>query len=249
MASGRKNKRKKIAEINAMPNVYQCPDYSETNLYSASGEKLDLKGKWNEQVFKNNHPITLELACGKGDYTIALAAKYPGRNFIGIDIKGPRIHAGAKAALEAGLTNVAFARFKIENILYFLAPGEVDEIWITFPDPFPRDRSEKHRLTYHTFLEKYKIILKPGGVTNFKTDDLPLFHYTRDSIQAFGCEQLYYRENIYASPLEMEELSIKTFYEKQHLADGRTINYLRFRNNDPSQPSPKGRANTAENRS
>jgi len=229
MAGGRKNKRKKIAEINQMPNVYQCPDFGETHLYSAAGEKLDLKGKWGSDIFKNNNPITVELACGKGDYTIALAAKYPERNFIGVDIKGPRIHTGAKAALEAGLTNVAFARFKIESIFNFFAPTEVDEIWITFPDPFPRDRSEKHRLTYHTFLEKYKTVLKPGGMVNFKTDDLPLFHYTRDSINAFGCETLYYKENIYATPLDMEELAIKTYYEKQHIADGRTINYLRFK--------------------
>ena len=229
MAAGRKNKQKKIAEINTMSNVYQCPDYSETNLYSAAGEKLDLKGKWQSVIFGNDKPITLELACGKGDYTIALAAKYPERNFIGVDIKGPRIHAGAKAALEAGLSNVAFARFKIENIYHFFAPSEIDEIWITFPDPFPRDRSEKHRLTFSAFLEKYKTVLRKDGMINFKTDDLPLFHYTRDSINAFGCETLYYRENIYATLLEMEELSIKTFYEKQHIADGRTINYLRFR--------------------
>ena len=212
-----------------MPNVYQCPDYSETNLYSAAGEKLDLKGKWQTSIFRNYNPITVELACGKGDYTIALAAKYPERNFIGVDIKGPRIHTGAKAALEAGLSNVAFARFKIENILHFIAPQEVSEIWITFPDPFPRERSEKHRLTFSSFLEKYKTVLKPGGVVNFKTDDLPLFHYTRDSINAFGCETLYYQENIYAAPLEMEELAIKTYYEKKHIADGRTINFLSFR--------------------
>jgi len=234
MAGGRKNKKKKIAEINQMPNVYQCPDFAETNLYSAAGEKLDLKGKWGSTIFKNDRPITIELACGKGDYTIALAAKYPERNFIGVDIKGPRIHTGAKAAIEGGLTNVAFARFKIENILNFFAPGEVAEIWITFPDPFPRDRSEKHRLTFHTFLEKYKTVLKPDGVVNFKTDDLPLFQFSRDSVNAFGAELLYYKENIYSAPLEMDELAIKTYYEKKHIADGRTINYLRFQ----FKPSP-----------
>jgi tRNA (guanine-N7-)-methyltransferase len=229
MAAGRKNKRKKIAEINAMPNVYQCPDYSDTHLYNAAGDKLDLKGKWQSEIFKNTKPITVELACGKGDYTIALAAKYPGRNFIGVDIKGPRIHAGAKAALDNGLDNVAFARFKIENSYHFFAPQEIDEIWITFPDPFPRERSEKHRLTFSSFLEKYKTVLKPGGMVNFKTDDLPLFHYTRDSIDTFGCEILYYKEDIYSAELDIEELAIKTFYEKQHIAAGRTIHYLRFR--------------------
>ena len=229
MAAGRKNKKKKIAEINALPNVYQCHDYHETELMDHTGQKVKLKGKWNSDIFKNNNPITVELACGKGDYTVALAAKYPDRNFIGVDIKGPRIHTGAKQALEEGLHNVAFARLKIQNILTFFGEGEIDEMWITFPDPFPKDRHEKHRLTYKDFLAKYKQVLKKDGVVNFKMDDIGLFHYTRDSITAFGCEILYYKENIYAEPLDMEELSIKTFYEKQHIADGRTINYLRFR--------------------
>ena len=229
MATGRKNKKKKIAEINTLSNVYQCHDYHETELMDASGHKMNLKGKWGSEIFKNNNPITVELACGKGDYTVALAAKYSGRNFIGVDIKGPRIHTGAKTALEQNLHNVAFARLKIQNILHFFAPEEIAEIWITFPDPFPKDRHEKHRLTYKSFLEKYKEVLKKDGVINFKTDDLPLFHYTRDSVTAFGCEILYYKENIYSEPLEMEELSIKTYYEKQHIADGRTINYLRFK--------------------
>ncbi|MCW3124968.1 MAG: tRNA ((7)-)-methyltransferase [Bacteroidetes bacterium] len=229
MAAGRKNKKKKIAEVNTLPNVYQCHDYHETELMNAAGEKMDLKGKWNSAIFKNNNPITVELACGKGDYTVALAAKYPDRNFIGVDIKGPRIHTGAKHALERRLDNVAFARLKIQNILQFFGVGEVAEIWITFPDPFPKDRHEKHRLTYKSFLEKYKLVLQKDGVINFKTDDLPLFHYTRDSVAAFGCETSYYKENIYSEPLEMEELSIKTYYEKQHIANGRTINYLRFK--------------------
>ncbi|MBS1595502.1 MAG: tRNA (guanosine(46)-N7)-methyltransferase TrmB [Bacteroidetes bacterium] len=229
MAGGRKNKRKKIAEVNTLPNVFQCPEYHETQLYDASGQRLDLKGHWNELVFKNNHPITLELACGKGDYAVALAARYPDRNFIGVDIKGPRIHTGAKQAHEQGLHNVAFARIKIQNILNFFGTGEIDEIWITFPDPYPKDRHEKHRLTYKEFLAKYEQVLKPGGVVNFKMDDMDMFHYTRDSALAYGGEILYYQEDIYSAPLEREELSIKTFYEKQHIADGRKINYLRFR--------------------
>ena len=229
MAAGRKNKKKKIAEISTLPNVFQCPEFGETKLQSSAGEMLDLKGKWQSDVFKNSKPITVELACGKGDYTVALAARYPDRNFVGVDIKGPRIHTGAKTALEQNLHNVAFARFKIENILSFFAPEEIAEIWITFPDPFPKDRHEKHRLTYSSFLAKYRQVLKKDGVVNFKTDDLPLFHYTRDSVNAFGCELLYYMENIYATALEMDELSIKTFYEKQHIANGRTINYLRFK--------------------
>lgn len=229
MAAGRKNKKKKIAEVNTLPNVYQCHDYHETELMNAAGEKMDLRGNWNKTIFKNDNPITVELACGKGDYTVALAARYPDRNFIGVDIKGPRIHTGAKQALEQKLDNVAFARLKIQNILHFFGEGEIAEIWITFPDPFPKDRHEKHRLTYKSFLEKYKQVLVQGGLVNFKMDDLGMFHYTRDSVKAFGAELLYYREDIYSAPLDMEELSIKTYYEKRHIADGRTINYLRFK--------------------
>lgn len=228
MAGGRKNKKRKIAEINTMVNVYQCPEFGGTLLHNADGIGLQMPGKWNELVFKKAQPLTLELACGKGDYTLALAARYPHSNFIGVDIKGPRIHTGARTALDAGLHNVAFARFKIENILHFFAPAEVDEIWITFPDPYPRDRSEKHRLSYATFLEKYRIILKGGGLVHFKTDDPDLFRYTRESVVAFGANLDYYCEDIYAAPLERDELGIRTFYEKQHLAAGKTINYLRF---------------------
>lgn len=228
MAAGRKNKKRKIAEVNTMPNVFQCPEYGETHLYNAAGDKLDLKGKWQEQVFKNTQPITVELACGRGEYSVALAQRYPTRNYVGVDIKGPRILDGAKAGQQLGLHNVAFARFKIECILNFFAPGEIDEIWITFPDPFPKDRHEKHRLTHAHFLEKYKQVLKPGGIIHFKTDDLSLFHFTRDSINAYGCKTLYYQEDIYATPLDMEELAVKTYYEKKFMAVGRTINYLRF---------------------
>ena len=229
MAAGRKNKLRKIAEVNTMPNVYQCPDYSDTHLYTASGEQLSTPGLWKEIAFKNSNPITAELACGRGEYSVALAAKYPDRNFLGIDIKGPRLLDGAKAALEKNLSNVAFARFKIENILHFIAPAEVDELWITFPDPYPKDRHEKHRLTYSSFLAKYKQLLKPSGIVHFKTDNLPLFHYTQDSIRAFGTQLLHYQENIYASPLVLEELAVKTYYEKKFMATGSNIHYLSFR--------------------
>ncbi len=229
MAAGRKNKKKKIAEINTFPNVFQCPDFKHLQLLDCNGVEMDLKGNWNKTIFKNDNPITVELACGKGDYTIALARKYPNRNFIGVDIKGPRIHLGAKIALEEKLTNVGFARFKIENILNFFAKKEVSEIWITFPDPFPKDKHEKHRLTFPKYLERYKIILKENGIVNFKTDDLPLFQYTRDVLNNEKINTVYYKENIYASTLDFEELEVKTFYEKQHLKNGRTINFLQFK--------------------
>ncbi|MFN8300555.1 MAG: tRNA (guanosine(46)-N7)-methyltransferase TrmB [Chitinophagales bacterium] len=224
-----KAKMFKINSVATFPNVFQNPHFTIPHLIDYTGAQLDLKGKWNEQVFKNAQPLVLELACGKGDYTIALAQRYPQKNFIGVDSKGARIFTGAKTAIEQKLSNVAFLRLRIENILNFFSVGEVSEIWITFPDPFPRKGDAKRRLTAPGFLERYRKICKPGAVVHFKTDDLPLFHFTRDSIADAGLEMLYYRENIYAAPLDFEELAIKTHYERSHLANGRTINYLQFK--------------------
>lgn len=224
-----KAKMFKINSVATFPNVFQNPHFTIPHLIDYTGAQLDLKGKWNEQVFKNAQPLVLELACGKGDYTIALAQRYPQKNFIGVDSKGARIFTGAKSAIEQKLSNVAFLRLRIENILNFFSEGEVSEIWITFPDPFPRKGDAKRRLTAPGFLERYRKICKPGAVVHFKTDDLPLFHFTRDSIAEAGLEMLYYRENIYATPLDFEELAIKTHYERSHLANGRTINYLQFK--------------------
>jgi tRNA (guanine-N7-)-methyltransferase len=192
------------------------------------GVEMDMKGKWKGEVFKNNNPIVLELACGKGDYALALARRYPNKNFIGVDSKGARIFTGSKTALDEGLTNVAFARFKIENILNYFAAGEVDEIWITFPDPFPKLRDAKRRLSAPKFLERYRQIAKPGAILHFKTDDLPLHLFTKEMAQEFSPEILYCKEDIYSAPLQYDELSIQTYYEKKHLAEGRTINYIRF---------------------
>ncbi len=224
-----KAKMFKINSITTFPNVFQNPHFTIPHLVDHTGAELDLKGKWNEQVFKNDHPLVLELACGKGDYTLALGQKYPQKNFIGVDSKGARIYTGAKNALEQKLSNVAFLRLRIENILNFFNAGEVSEIWITFPDPFPRKGDAKRRLTAPGFLDRYRKICKPGAVVHFKTDDLPLFHFTRDSVTEAGLEMLYYKENIYAAPLDYEELAIKTYYERSHLANGRTINYLQFK--------------------
>ena len=223
-----KAKMFKINSVATFPNVFQNPHFSIPHLIDYTGAQLDLKGKWNEQVFKSAQPLVLELACGKGDYTIALAKKYPDKNFIGVDIKGPRIHTGAKICLEENISNVRFARFKIENIQHFFAPKELGEIWITFPDPFPKDGHEKHRLTYKTFLEKYKPLLQENGVVNLKTDDLDFFRYSKESIGLFGATIHYYKEDIYAAALDFDTLEIKTFYERQHLAAGRKINFLKF---------------------
>lgn len=225
---GRKAKRKKIATIGSFSNVYQNRDFREPFLFNSDETQMDVKGKWDELVFKNGQPITLELACGKGEYTVNLAQKYPDRNFIGIDFRGARIFTGAKQAIEENRTNVAFARMRIENITNFFAPNEVDEIWITFPDPFPKDRHEKHRLTYVNFLKLYKQILKPNAIIQLKTDDIDLFRYTRQVIDDNKLNLLYYKEDIYSAPLDFDVLEIKTFYEKQFLAVGKSINYLRF---------------------
>ncbi len=224
-----KAKMFKIQSIDSFPNVFQNEHFTKPVLKNSEGKEVDLKGKWAGDVFKNQNPIVLELACGKGDYAIALAKKYPHKNFIGVDSKGARIYTGAKTAIDAKLDNLAFVRLKIENITQFFAPQEISGIWITFPDPFPKERNAKRRLTARAFLERYRQICQPGATIHFKTDDLPLFHFTKESIEETGRKTSYYKENIYASPLEFEELEIKTYYEKKHLEDGRTINYLAFK--------------------
>ncbi|MCX6197748.1 MAG: tRNA (guanosine(46)-N7)-methyltransferase TrmB [Bacteroidetes bacterium] len=223
-----KEKMFKVNAIGSFVNVFQNPHFTNPKLVNHLQQELEMKGKWKNTVFKNENPLNLELACGKGDYTLALAQKYPNRNYIGVDAKGARIFTGAKNALEKNLSNIAFARMRIENILNFFEPGEVDEIWITFPDPFPKKGDAKRRLSANGFLDMYQKICKAGAVVHFKTDDLPLFHSAKESIDDFGLKTLYYKEDIYACPLEFEELSIQTYYEKSHLANGRTINYLKF---------------------
>ena len=191
---------------------------------------MELKGHWAERCFQNANPVTLELACGKGDYAIGLAQRFPERNFLGVDIKGARIWRGAKTALELGLKNVAFLRTRIEQIALFFEPGEVDEIWITFPDPFLRNSKSNRRLTSPMFLKEYRKILKPGGHVHLKTDDPTLFEFTLEVLAEEKDVHIEYQDHdIYAKPLPMPELEIKTFYEKQHLAIGRTIKYVRFR--------------------
>ena len=218
----------KIRSIDSYPNVFQNEHFSKPVLKDSSGTELRLEGRWREIIFKNNHPLVLELACGKGDYAVALAKKFPGINFIGIDSKGARIYTGAKKALEEQINNVAFARMKIENISHFFTPGEVDEIWITFPDPFPRKKDAKRRLTSQKFLDSYRAISKTNALLHFKTDDLPLFQFTKEMLDENQWKMIYFSEDIYSAPLRYEELDIQTYYEKKHLADGRKINYLRY---------------------
>jgi tRNA (guanine-N7-)-methyltransferase len=188
----------------------------------------DMKGKWKE-FFKNDHPITLELACGKGEYSVGLGRLYPERNFIGIDIKGNRIWRGAKTALDEGLTNVAFLRSHIDKITDYFEPGEVGEIWITFPDPQLRGSRMKKRLTFPKYLRLYQQIIKPGGTINLKTDSPDLYQFTKAVIDLYDLELLVDDDNIYAKRTVSPELSIKTHYEGLDIAGSNRIHYLRFR--------------------
>ena len=221
-----KAKMKKLSEVSTFPFVFENKDFLNPGLTNHLGEKIDLKNKWKEVVFKNNQPITMELACGKADYTISLAQKFPNINFLGVDIKGDRLWKGSKRVVELGLTNVAFLRTKIEQIDLFIGEGEIDEMWITFPDPFPKKGDINRRLTYPSFLEKYKSIVKEKGLFHFKTDAIDLFDYSEETIRDFGYELLRVERDIYGNNLADEITSIKTFYELMHLEDNRTINYL-----------------------
>ena len=211
-----KDKLRRFAEIEAFDNVVQLE----------AGQPF--KGKWAKDFFKNGHPVVLELACGKGEYTVNLARMFPEKNFIGIDYKGNRIWRGAKTAIEDGVANVGFLRIQIENLLDYFAPGEVDEIWITFPDPQPQLSREKKRLTSPRFLDKYKELLKPGGFVNLKTDNDGLHAYTVEKIEELGLNIAVRTEDLYHSPFADDVLSIKTYYEKKYLASNKNINYVKF---------------------
>lgn len=211
-----KDKLKRFAEVATFRNVIQLD------------AGLPYKNKWAEDFFKNNHPVVLELACGKGEYTVNLAKLFPLKNFIGIDYKGNRIWRGAKDALEEGVTNVGFLRIQIETLLDYFADGEVDEIWITFPDPQPQLSREKKRLTSPRFLDKYKRLLRPGGFVNLKTDNDGLHAYTVDKIAELELKLHSKTEDLYHSEYADDVLSIKTYYEKKYLKDNKNINYLKF---------------------
>ena len=186
------------------------------------------KGLWAKDFFKNSNPVVLELACGKGEYTVNLATLFSDKNFIGIDYKGNRIWRGAKTALEDGIHNVGFLRIQIETILEYFEPGEIDEIWITFPDPQPQESREKKRLTSPRFLEKYKAILKPGGAINLKTDNDGFYSYTREKVMELNLNLHIKTEDLYHSEFVTEVLAIKTYYEKKYLKENKNINYLKF---------------------
>lgn len=224
-----KNKLRKWTEIKDFAHVIQPAFevvYKKDHL---------LKGKWSEKFFKNNLPIVLELGCGKGEYTINLAKKFPNKNFIGIDIKGDRIWKGARIVEEMELKNVGFIRTRIELINSFFSKDEISEIWLTFPDPQTKKSREKKRLTNPQFLNSYKELLTPEGIINLKTDNHSLFQYTLDIIKKNNLELLYSTPDLYSADISDENLQIKTFYEKRFIEEGEKITCLSFRltNNKP----------------
>ncbi|MBK8144306.1 MAG: tRNA (guanosine(46)-N7)-methyltransferase TrmB [Bacteroidetes bacterium] len=207
-------KLKRFAAIKEFQNVFEFPE--------------NMAEKWSD-IFKNNHPIVVELACGKGEYTVNMAKAFPDKNFIGVDIKGNRMFVGAQKALQENITNVCFLRIRIESILQYFSSQRISEIWITFPDPFLRESKAKNRLTHHKFLAIYQQILQPKGRIHLKTDSTELYQFTKEMIAHHQCELLEDNPDIYKNGTPEFPLNIQTFYEGMHLADNRIIKYLQFR--------------------
>ena len=240
-----KNKLARWQELDSFTNVIQ-PETADI-----AGKDHPIKGNWRHDIFKNDNPIILELGCGKGEYTVGLAEIFPENNFIGVDIKGARMWRGAKTANERKMANAAFLRTRIEFIDRFFSENEVDEIWITFPDPHPGASNSNKRLTSPWYLNKYIKFLKNNGIIHLKTDSEELFKYTRSVIKTHNLEELFSSGDLYSSELKPDDiitgvsdslslpneqllffhniLSIKTFYEKQFLAKGMKITYLAFK--------------------
>lgn len=224
---GSKNKLKRFRENETFTNVFQPTRKELVN------QNYALKGNWNATYFKNSNPLVLELGCGKGEYSVALAKKYPNKNFIGIDIKGARFWRGAKTAIEENIPNVAFIRTQIELIDYVFAENEVDEIWITFPDPQIKYKRTKHRMTNSVFLQKYKKILKKEGIVNLKTDSEFMHGYTLGLLHGEGHEVLYANHDVYKQEGSPKDVTgIQTFYEIQYLEQNKPITYIRFKIKD-----------------
>ena len=229
-----KGKLAKFADMASYPHVFEYPMGALVN-----DESFPLRGRWREEFFKNDNPIVLELGCGRGEYAVGLARRYPDRNFIGVDIKGSRMWSGATESLKEGLKNVAFLRTNIEIIDHFFAPGEVQEIWLTFSDPQMKKATKRLTSTY--FLARYRHFLEDGGLIHLKTDSNFLFTYTKYMVEANHlpvevCTEDLYGDKRSISPMlrtdNLEgslDLSIRTYYEQQWLARGLSIKYLRFR--------------------
>ncbi len=207
----------RFEEIKTFPNVLEYPG--------------NMPGQW-KKFFKNDNPVTLELACGKGEYVLGLGRMYANRNFIGIDIKGNRLWKGAKAALQQGLSNVAFLRIQIDKITDYFSKDEVSEIWLTFPDPQLRLSKAKKRLTHPNFLRLYKTIVKKDGVIHLKTDSPELYRFTKTIINLYTLELLCDYDNVYATDNISDELRIRTHYETLDIAKSKRVHYLQFKINN-----------------
>jgi len=220
-----KNKLMKFEQVSKFDNCFFL------SFEQSKTEGLPLKGKWKKEYFKNDNPIVLELGCGKGEYTVGLAKRYPGKNFIGVDIKGNRIWTGAKTAIENNMKNVAFIRTRIDFIESCFEENEVSEIWITFPDPQPLKTTIRQRLTNMIFLNRYKHILVDGGTVNLKTDNEPFYDYSREVLKENNFTELDATNDLYADPQQRDEAltNIKTYYEKLFSDKGFKICYLKFK--------------------
>jgi tRNA (guanine-N7-)-methyltransferase len=219
-------KLKKFAEVAEFPNVFQ------THLFPEDGVVFPLKGKWKTDYFKNDNPITLELGCGRGEYTVELARRFPNRNFIGMDIKGARLWKGAKAALAENLHNVSFVRNRIDFIETYFAAGEINEIWIPFPDPYPG--KEQKRLVAPPFIKRYRNIAPAGTIVHLKTDNHELYEFAIEQVNEHKYPLLGYSEDIYSDIINLEAerftllTEIQTYYEKLFLSTGSKIHYAEF---------------------
>lgn len=216
-----KHKLQRFAENETFGNLFQHTSYDRVD------PQFPLRGKWRTDYFHNDNPIVLELGCGKGDYTLALARRNPNVNYIGIDRKGARLWRGCKDALEENLSNVAFLRITIDNIAQYFAENEVDEIWVTFPDP--QVRHERRRLVSPRFVGYYRQVLKEGsGILNLKTDSRELYSYVVEVSPEQGWEIMENVENVYEQPCDAILTEVQTFYERMWIAEGRTISYLKL---------------------
>ena len=225
-----KDKLRKWAENATFNHVFE-PDLKE----AVRGVDSDVKGKWATEMFSNNNPITLELGCGKGEYTVGLAKQYPNRNFIGVDIKGHRFWRGAKTAKEESIPNVAFLRTKIEFIDRYFDKDEVSEIWLTFSDPQPKDEKGTKRITSPVFIERYKKILKPGSLINVKTDSVLLYELSKEGYLENGYDILQDSQDVYGQLVnEVDDdlkaaLEIVTYYENRWLLEGKKTHFLQLK--------------------
>lgn len=216
-----KRKLERFAETKIFPHFFQ-PDYDDLQA------GFPLKGNWNRDFFKRDAPIVLELGCGKGEFTVGLARSFPEKNYIGMDIKGARMWRGAKTSHEEGMSHVAFVRSKIQNINAVFDAGEVDEIWVTFPDPQPNKPRTKKRLTSPEFLQRYRQAARPGAIVHLKTDNALIFDYTLEIIQEQNLPLLFHTFDVDKNPGSEVVLAIRTFYEEMFREKGVPIKYLKF---------------------